>query len=123
MYKGTIIEESLEDKEVLNDMKIISTKIEKVTKKHKTPWIKQWTMHTIEINDSAASDVAQKISTSLDSKHNWYTDFKDNNQHFIIFRNKVFHINRKKEEYDKVTNYGISIGIPSYQLDFSPEIK
>jgi hypothetical protein len=43
---------------------------------------------------------------------------------FIIFKNKVFKIDRtSKEEYDKAKEYGISLGIPSYQVDFHPEVK
>ena len=67
--------------------------------------------------------IANELSKSLDSQHNWYADFKNSTHHFIIFKNKVFYINRKiKLEYDEATKYGISIGIPNYQLDFSPEI-
>ena len=40
-YKGVIIEESLSKTDVLKSVAIISTKIEKVTGEHKTPWIKQ----------------------------------------------------------------------------------
>jgi len=60
----------------------------------------------------------------LDSKHNWYADFKNETTHYIIFRNRVFKIDRtKKEQYDEATRYGISLGIPDYQVDFSPHIK
>ena len=48
-YRGVIIEESLEDKDVLKEVRILSTKVEPVTEKHKTPRIKQWTLHTVEI--------------------------------------------------------------------------
>ena len=53
-YIGVIIEESLENKDVLKDINIIKTKIEKVVEKHKTPWIKQWTLHTVSIPESKA---------------------------------------------------------------------
>ena len=69
-YQGIIIEESLEDKGILKELKIIKTEVEPVTKKHKTPWIKQWTMHNVEIPEDKAVDIAEKISKSLDSKHN-----------------------------------------------------
>lgn len=36
-YHGTIIEESLENKDVLGRVKIVSTKVEPVVDKHKTP--------------------------------------------------------------------------------------
>src|SRR3990167_11338209 len=85
-YKGVIIEESLENKDILKDVKISDTKIEEVVEEHKTPWIKQWTLHTVEILENQAKDVAEKISKVLDSKHDWYADFKNDKHHYIIFR-------------------------------------
>lgn len=37
---------------------------------------------------------------------------------------KVFHITNRsaKGQYDAATAYGISVGIPAYQVDFSPHI-
>ncbi|MBI2665806.1 hypothetical protein HYX12_04250 [Candidatus Woesearchaeota archaeon] len=54
VFKGVIIEESLARKEILQKIKILSTKIEPVTEKHKTPWLKQWTLHTVEVPESQA---------------------------------------------------------------------
>lgn len=123
-YEGVIIEESLENKDVLRKVKILSTKVEPVIEKHKTPWLEQWTLHTVGIPDNEAESIAGEISKSLDSEHNWYADFKNETTHFIIFRNKVFKIDRtSKEQYDKAKEYGISLGIPPYQVDFHPEVK
>jgi hypothetical protein len=123
-YKGVTIEESLEDKSVLKDVKILSTKVEPVTEKHKTPWIKQWTLHTVEVSESEAEVIAERISKALEGEHNWYADFKNDTTHFIIFRGKVFKINRKsKRQYDEAKAYGIALGIPEYQVDFHPEIE
>ncbi|MCX6796650.1 MAG: hypothetical protein NTW06_04105 [Candidatus Falkowbacteria bacterium] len=123
-FVGVIIEESLKDKNVLQKVKIVDTKVEEVTKEHKTPWIKQWTLHTVEIPENQADKIAKELSKSLDSQHNWYTDFKDDKIHFIIFRNKVFKTDRtSKKQYEEATKYGISLGIPEYQVDFSPHIK
>ena len=123
-FTGVIIEESLVDKSVLDDVKIISTEIEPVTEKHKTPWIKQWTMHNIEIPTDKAGEITQRISKALDHEHNWYADYKTDTEHYIIYRDKVFHITNRsdKKQYDEATEYGISIGIPDYQVDFSPHI-
>lgn len=124
-YKGIIIEESLKNKDVLKKFNIVSTKIEKVTEEHQTPWLNQWTLDTVEIHENQADFIAQELSQSLDSKHNnWYVDFKNNNFHYIIFRNKVFKVDRyDKEQYNEVTKYGVSLGIPDYQLDFSPNLE
>jgi len=123
-YIGVIIKESLENKDILEDIKILSTKIEKVTDKHKTPWLKQWTLYKVEINADKAAKVSNELSKCLESAHNWYADFKNDKLHFIIFRNRVFRIDRtSKEQYDEAKKYGIKLGIPEYQVDFHPEWK
>ncbi len=123
-YKGVIIEESLENKEVLKKVKIVSTKIEQVTEEYKTPWISQWTLHTVELAKSRAADIVEEVSTSLDRNHAWYADFKNDTRHYIVFRDKVFFVDRKnKEQYDEAKRYGISLGIPEYQVDFAPDVK
>ncbi len=123
-FTGVIIEESLENKDILKKVKIISTEIEKVTPEHKTPWIKQWTLHTVEIPEEKADSIAKSVSLSLDSQHSWYADFKNQEFHYIIFRNKIFKVNRSKpKQYQAVTKYGLTLGIPDYQLDFSPAIE
>lgn len=124
-FSGVIIEESLTDNSVLHDVKITSTKVEPVTEHHKTPWVKQWTLHTVEIPEDKAADVAEKISKALDKEHDWYADFKTDTEHYVIYTGKVFHITDRtdKKQYDQATEYGISIGIPDYQVDFSPHLK
>jgi len=123
-FKGVIIEESLEDTSVLNNVKILSTKVELVTNEHKTPWIKQWTLHKIEVPAEKAAEVAEKISAALDREHDWYADYKTDTEHYIIYRDKVFHITNRsdKKQYDEAKAYGISVGIPEYQVDFSPHV-
>ncbi|MDQ1284498.1 MAG: hypothetical protein QG620_846 [Patescibacteria group bacterium] len=116
-YKGDIIEESLENKNVLKDLNIISTRIEKVTEEHQTPWLSQWTLHTIEVADEEADNLAEKLRDALDSEHGWYIDYRNENYHYVIFKDKFFKLNRgKKSDYDKMIRYGISVGTPGYQL-------
>ena len=125
-YKGVIIEESLSNKDVLKKVKILSTKVEKVTDEHKTPWLSQWTLHTVEVSENEAQIIAKEISKSLDYSHDssWYAYYKNTTHHYIIFRDKVFYIDRKsKEQYDEAKRYGISLGIPEYQVDFAPDDK
>jgi hypothetical protein len=124
-YQGVIIEESLGDKKVLEKVKILSTKVEDVVDKHKTPWLKKWTLHVVEIPEGKEEEIAQDISKTLENKHtSWYADFKNTETHYIIFRNKIFKIDRRsKKQYEEATKYGISLGIPSYQVDFAPNVK
>ncbi len=124
-YKGVIIEESLGDKSVLTDVTIVETKVEEVTESHKTPWISIWTLHTVDIPEDKIDAVAEKISKSFDPEHpDWYADFKNENFHYIIFANKMFKVDLKNPiQYKDAKAYGISIGIPEYQVDFAPADK
>ena len=118
-YQGTIIEESLEDKAVLKNIKILSTEVETVTETHQTPWIKQWTLHKVEIPESEAQKIAEELARSLDPDHAhaWYADFKNDVHHYYIFRNKIFFIEREdKKQYEEVRQYGLKLGISGYQL-------
>lgn len=122
-YTGTIIEESLSNKEVLKRVEIISTKVSPVTEKMQTPWLKQWALHKVRINEVDAGEIAKDLSTSL-QKNDWYADYKNPEWHYIVFSGKIFKIKRDDAEgYQKAKEYGLSLGIPEYQVDFSPEIQ
>ncbi len=125
-YQGVIIEESLADKAILQKVRIISTKVERVTDEHQTPWLTRWTLHTVEIPEDQTRAIAGEISHALDYSHgtSWYADFKNATHHYIIFKNKIFFIDRQsKKQYDEAKQYGLSLGIPGHQVDFHPEIK
>ncbi len=122
-YEGVIIEESLKDKTVLSGVEINDTKVETITPEHKTPWLKQWTLHTVVLPEHLGDHIAEELSKSFDYSHGsaWYADFKNDKTHYIIFEDKIFKIDRSKvEEYSKATEHGISLGIPEYQVDFAP---
>lgn len=116
-YKGDVIEESLKDKEVLKEFDIISTRVEKVTDEHQTPWLSQWTLDTIKVAENEAESLAEKLSKALDPEHGWYIDYRNEKYHYVIFKDKVFKLDRsKKSNYDEMIKYGLSIGTPDYQL-------
>lgn len=124
-YKGVIIEESLKDASFLEKVKVLKTKIEPITPEHKTPWLKQWTLHTVEVPEEKAQEVAKTISQSFDPEHpDWYADYKNSKYHFIIYAGNVFKVDLSNPVlYKNAKAYGISIGIPEYQVDFAPEDK
>ena len=117
-YRGVIIEESLGDKSVLSKVKITETKVEPITSEHKTPWLKQWTLHTVEIPEEKGDEIARDISRSLDNEHtSWYADYKNENYHCIIYSGKVFKVDLQNPVlYKDAKEFGFSIGIPEYQL-------
>jgi hypothetical protein len=121
-YLGTIIEESLNSKEVLKRVEIISTKVSPVTEKMQTPWLKQWTLHKVGVGEDKVEKITEELSNSL-QKNYWYADYKNPDWHFIIFSGKIFKIKRDDAEgYQKAKEYGLTLGIPEYQVDFSPEV-
>ena len=124
-YKGVIIEESLQEPLILKELTILETKVEPITSEHETPWLNQWTLHTVEIPEEDAEAVAEKLSKSFDKHHpDWYADYKNDEYHFIIYAGKVFKVELSNPVlYKDAKEYGISIGIPEYQVDFAPEVK
>ncbi len=121
-FKGVIIEESLADKTVLQKVKILRTEVEKVTARHKTPWLQEWTLHTFEIPGDRADQIAHHLSLSLEK--NWYADYKNEKFHYIVYRGKIFKVDVPHPVlYRDAKHYGISLGIPAYQVDFSPDEK
>lgn len=119
-YKGVIIEESLSDDSVLKEVITISSRVSKVTEKHRTPWLKQWTLRTVEIPEDKADEIAEKLSENLEMEHHcWYADYKNNNYHFIVFSENIFKVDLKNPLlYQEAKEYGIGLGIPEYQVDF-----
>ncbi len=123
-FQGVIIEESLDNAAILKELHISDTKIEPVEDGHKTPWLKQWTMHTVIIPEEKADLVAERLSEDLEKEHNWYADFKNEQYHFIVYRGKVFKVDLSNPTlYKEAKQYGMSLGIPEYQIDFAPDDK
>jgi hypothetical protein len=120
-YEGIIIEESLEDGSVLDSVEVLETRVEPVTPEHKTPWLAQWTLHTVRVPEARANDVAQELSKVLDSGHpaSWYADFRSATHHFVVYRDRVFVIDRRDAaQYAEAIEYGVSRGLPEHQADF-----
>jgi hypothetical protein len=123
---GDIIEESLADRAVLSEVTILETRVEPVTEYHRTPWLERWTIHHVAVPEERAAEVAERFSEALDAEHAhaWYADFKSEDVHYIAFSNKVFRVPRHSDEgYAEVVDHGARLGIPPYQLDFSPTIE
>ena len=116
-YRGDVIEESLKNKEVIKDLNIISTRTEEATDEHQTPWLSEWTLHKIEVAENEANRISEELSKSLDPDHGWYIDYRNDKFHYVIFKDKVFKLDRnKRSDYEEMTKYGLSVGTPDYQL-------
>lgn len=121
MYHGVIIEESLSDRSVLDEMRVVSTEVEEVTEGFGTPWLEQWTLWSVEIEDEKIDEIAKRISEAIDKEYagSWFADFENGERHVIVFSGRVFEVDRSKgETYDEAREYALSIGIPEHQLGF-----
>jgi hypothetical protein len=105
MYKGTIIENSLSDKSILDEVKI--TKIYHID---------DWTLYDVLITEDQIKNLRKYFNDEP-----WYAHFwkQDNDNIFVVFKDKLFIINyRDKNTWNEAIMYGKSMGIPEEQLDF-----
>lgn len=105
---GTIIQQSLEDKEILNEFKIIKIKP-----------AGEWLIYFVEGEPEAI-----RTLTKVLKKGKWYAHFWDDERNIhAVFRDQVFDFNfDDKKSWEPVIKYGLSLGIPKEQLDFPIEI-
>jgi hypothetical protein len=105
MYKGTIIENSLSNKNILNNLKITKT------------WQSgSWILHNVLMEEDQVSELSQCLDDGPWYIHVW---LPSNDNVKVIFKNKVFDIKfSDKSTWTDAVSYGKSIGIPEEQLDF-----
>jgi hypothetical protein len=118
-YVGVIIEESLTDASIINELNIVQTEVAKITEREGTPWLNNWTLQTVSIPEERIDEYTEKLSMLIETNHtsDWYCDFRNNNFHYVVFSNKVFKLDRtKKQDYVDMSKYAISIGLPEHQL-------
>ncbi|MEI6288783.1 MAG: hypothetical protein WCP18_04425 [bacterium] len=108
-YKGAIIEESLADNRLLNNLDIIKVRISN----DENP-ADRWHIYTVKVNQEEIEKLAQNI------KPKWYMHFWNDQKDIIaIFENKKFKFNYEdKASWSPAIDYGLSQGIPKEQLDF-----
>lgn len=110
-YKGVIVEESLSDNRILNDLKIVDFRISK----EENP-SDRWHLYTVNVS----KEEIEKLSKNIKTK--WYMHFWKGRNIIAIFKNKKFEFNfDDKSTWKPVIEYGLSLGIPREQLDFPIE--
>ncbi|MFA6476465.1 MAG: hypothetical protein WCV68_03585 [Candidatus Paceibacterota bacterium] len=105
MLKGTIVENSLSDKEILNHLKI-----------EKTYNSEDWILHDVWVEENQVAGLAKSLDSGPWYIHLWEPG-KD--EIIVIFKDKTFIIKQSdKSTWSETIAYGQSIGIPEEQLDF-----
>lgn len=105
LYKGSIVENSLNDKGILNELKVISTQ-------HAGTWI----IHDVLINEDQINKIGKYINNGP-----WYMHFwlDGSNEVRVVFNDMIFTIDYSdKSTWSEAIKYGKGKGIPEDQLDF-----
>lgn len=112
-WKGVIIEESLDDKEILKLVKIINTRKSFLEAEKKKGTMK---FYSIEVTDERKIEFVTK--TELAIKQGWYIHIVKDNRTVMIFRKKHFEFSKNEKDKIKMAkDYGISIGILPEQME------
>ena len=123
-FNGVIIEESLENIGVLENVAIISTRVEPVTEKHNRLALPvDFALRGSGGRRSGQNGGRDTRIADREHKGSWYADFKNESHHYIIFPDKIFLVDRRNaEQYDDAKHHGLSLGIPEHQVDFHPSV-
>ena len=104
-YTGCIIEESLKDKSILNEFKILETITD------------DGTSYIVEIDEREIDDIVLKLQSAMSDEKIWYADLKNYDYHYIIYNDRIFKVNRDfPEQYEEAKEYGLKRGIPEDYL-------
>lgn len=108
--RAIVIEESLKDKSVLDNYKIIRIKKSG-----------SWHLHVLEISN--AEEAIKDIQAAMVSDQPYYFHIYDEGKNLIIvFKEKYFLIDPNNQStWGDVIKYGLSLNIPKEQLDFYPQ--
>jgi hypothetical protein len=104
-YKGLIVEESLENKDVLYDIEILETEISDDG---------EWHISTVFVSSDYFKILSENIKDGT-----WYAHFWKDRDVVAVFKNKIISFNfDDKSTWKDVLEYGRFLGIPEEQLDF-----
>ncbi|MEI6266784.1 MAG: hypothetical protein WCP14_02765 [bacterium] len=110
-FHALVIINSLTKAEIFSDYKLLSKKTDG-----------SWLIFKLELNNDNIDRFIKDIQRNLKEDQGWYTHLynQDGSKLIIIFKNKVFHTNSLRDNWQDAIKYGVSIRIPIEQLDFRP---
>jgi hypothetical protein len=101
--KGTIVENSLADKSVLDSLHIMRT------------WSDEdWILHDVVVGEEHIKLIQKALCDGP-----WYVHFWEGDDITVVYKNRVFTIKKlDTSTWKEAIEYGASLGIPEEQLDF-----
>lgn len=119
VWKGVIIEESLEDKSILNLVRIVRSKKTTLEKEDERGFL---TFHYIESDDDKKEEFVKKAATSI--KDRYYLHICKEGVMIVVFKNKMFEFSSNElDKLNEARNYGLFVGILKVQMPFEVLIK
>ena len=110
-WKGCIVEESLDDNRVLNNIEVVKIKISSEEDPEK-----RWHIYNSLLSESEIDNIHVHL------KQGWYMHFWKENKMRVLFKGRKFVLDiDNKKSYKSAIDYGLSINIPRKQLDFEIE--
>jgi hypothetical protein len=105
MYKGTVIENSLSNKDVLKKLRI-----------NKTWQDGDWILHNVSLDEDHIPELSRSLNNGPWYIHIWYQGEDDVK---VIYKDKIFDIKfSDKSTWTDAVEHGKTLGIPEEQLDF-----
>ena len=115
VWKGVIIEESLEDKTLLDMVNIVGTR-EATLKQEEERGVMH--LHLFEVEDAKRTDFVEKAKSAI--KQSWYIHIAKDETIVVIFKNKSFEFSVDEEDkVQEAKDYAMSIGINAAQIGFT----
>lgn len=101
--KGTIIENSLDDKGVLADLQITKT------------WNDEdWILHDVIVGKECIPSIQKSLADGP-----WYIHFWKDDDITVVYKHRIFHIKKSdKNTWSEAVEHGKTLNIPEEQLDF-----
>lgn len=114
VWKGVIIEESLDNKDLLKLAEIIKTKKSSLESEEEKGFLH---FHNVEVEDDKKKEFVKKAKDAI--KHAWYLHICKDGKMIVVFKGKSFEFTKaQKDKIEQAEEYGRSIGIIEEQMHF-----
>jgi len=116
VWKGVILEESLEDKSILKLVKIIKTDVSKLGGEDRV-----MTFHYFELDDKDKDRFVNRGIKAI--KQSFYMHIVKEGVMYVIYKSHMFKFSKGFPELETAREYGLSIGIIKKQMPFEKLLK
>lgn len=112
LWRGVLIEESLEDLVVLKKIFIVGT--ERMLLEDETQG-QQLQFHKIEVSESDVEDISLEVSRVI--RPNWYFHLVGGSKMIVVFRDEILRAEKlNPSSIERIIDYGIAHGVPPEQI-------